>query len=88
MHRLANQTVTLNTGLPSHWNLQSMKSDTDRIFGFLDPDVALSLATVPVLVALIGGNAIAQSLQELGTMSEEIFRGDRLPRLDFPPDQS
>lgn len=64
-----------------------MKSDSDRIFGFLDPDVALSLATVPVLVALIGGNAIAQSLQELGTMSEEIFRGDRLPRLDFPPDQ-
>lgn len=63
-----------------------MNPQTDRILGLLDPDVALSLATVPVLVALIGGNAIAQALQELGTMSEEIFRGDRLPRLDFPPE--
>lgn len=88
MHIRADLTVTLNTGLLSYWTLQSMKSESDRILGFLDPDVALSLATVPVLVALIGGNAIAQSLQELGAMSEEIFRGDRLPRLDFPPDQS
>jgi hypothetical protein len=56
-----------------------MKSD--RILGFLDPDVALSLATIPVLVVLIGGSAIAQTLTELGTMSEELFRGDRLPPL-------
>jgi len=64
-----------------------MKSDPDRILGFLDPDIALSLATVPVLVALVGGNMIAQTLQELGAMSEEIFRGERLPRLSFPPNQ-
>jgi hypothetical protein len=60
-----------------------MKSQSDRILGFLDPDVALSLATVPALIALVSGNAIAQTLQELGTMSEEIFRGDRLAPLDF-----
>jgi hypothetical protein len=62
-----------------------MKTQPDRIFGFLDPDVALSLATAPVLIALVGGNAIAQTLQDLGAMSEELFRGDRLPRLEFPP---
>ncbi|MBD1846415.1 hypothetical protein H6F89_23920 [Cyanobacteria bacterium FACHB-63] len=62
-----------------------MNPDFDRIFGLVDPDVALSIATIPVLVALIGGHAIAQTLQELGTMSEELFRGDRLPHLDFPP---
>jgi hypothetical protein len=58
-----------------------MKSD--RILGFLDPDIALSLATIPALAIFIGGNAIAQSLQELGTMSEELFRGDRLPEIDL-----
>lgn len=62
-----------------------MNPKSDRILGFLAPDIALSLATAPVLIALVGGNAIAQTLQELGSLSEEIFRGDRLPQLDFPP---
>ena len=62
-----------------------MNPKSDRIFGFLDPDIALSLATAPVLIALVGGAAIAQTLQDLGTVSEELFRGDRLPHLDFPP---
>lgn len=60
-----------------------MKSQSHRILGFVDPDVALGLATIPVLVVLVGGNAIAQTLQEIGTISEELFRGDRLPQLDF-----
>lgn len=60
-----------------------MKSQSDRILGFVDPDVALGLATIPALVVLVGGSAIAQTLQELGTMSEELFRGDRLPELDL-----
>lgn len=62
-----------------------MKSNSDRVLGFVDPDVALSIATIPVLAVLVGGYAIAQTLQELSTMSEELFRGDRLPLLDFPP---
>ncbi len=62
-----------------------MNTHPDRALGFLDPDIALSLATAPVLIALVGATAIAQTLQDLGTLSEELFRGDRLPRLDFPP---
>ncbi|HTL89509.1 MAG TPA: hypothetical protein VL134_08905 [Leptolyngbya sp.] len=61
-----------------------MNPNSDRILGFLDPDIALSLATAPVLIVVLGGTAIAHTLQDLGTMSEELFRGDRLPRLDFP----
>ncbi|HEY9805100.1 MAG TPA: hypothetical protein V6D04_00910 [Candidatus Obscuribacterales bacterium] len=48
------------------------------------PDPWLSLATLPVLAALIGGKALAEWVQELGEMSEEVFRGDRLPTIDFP----
>ncbi|MCU0551758.1 MAG: hypothetical protein MUC48_20645 [Leptolyngbya sp. Prado105] len=60
-----------------------MKSQSDRILGFIDPDIALGLATIPTLVLLVGGSAIAQTLVELGTISEEFFRGDRLPQIDF-----
>ncbi|HEY9615757.1 MAG TPA: hypothetical protein V6C64_02880 [Microcoleaceae cyanobacterium] len=49
------------------------------------PDLWLSLATVPILLGVLGGRAIAQAMQEVGQLSEEIFRGDRLPLLTFPP---
>ncbi|MBD2120199.1 hypothetical protein [Trichocoleus sp. FACHB-262] len=44
----------------------------------------LSLATVPLLAFLLSGKALAECVQELGQMSEELFRGDRLPNIDFP----
>jgi hypothetical protein len=40
--------------------------------------------TLPMLLGLVGGKAIAEGLQSLGQASEEIFRGDRLPLLHFP----
>ncbi len=40
--------------------------------------------TVPMLLGLVGGKAIADSWQSLGQASEEIFRGERLPVLHFP----
>jgi hypothetical protein len=49
----------------------------------VNPEILLGLATLPVLVGLVGIHAIAQSVQELGVLSEEIFRGDRLPVLDL-----
>ena len=47
-------------------------------------NLCLSLATFPVLVGLFAVNALAQGLQDVGEASEEIFRGDRLPILNFP----
>lgn len=51
---------------------------------FISPEILLSLATAPMLVALVGGHVVAKAVQELGLLSEEIFRGDRLPVLNFP----
>ncbi|WP_231636963.1 MULTISPECIES: hypothetical protein [Planktothricoides] len=44
----------------------------------------IACITVPMLLGLVGGKAIADGLQSLGQASEEIFRGDRLPVLHFP----
>lgn len=45
----------------------------------------LSLATAPFLVALLAAEKVAELLQATGQASEEVFRGDRLPVLNFPP---
>ena len=50
--------------------------------------IFLSLATAPFLGSLLIFNQIAQVLGELGEVSEEVFRGDHLPILDFPADSS
>lgn len=47
-------------------------------------EILVSLATGPFLLALLGGKVLGQLMQELGQQSEELFRGDRLPLLNFP----
>ncbi|AFY75602.1 MAG: hypothetical protein IGR93_18865 [Hydrococcus sp. C42_A2020_068] len=44
----------------------------------------LSLATTPFLFGMLAFRSLTQSLIELGQASEEVFRGDRLPILNFP----
>ncbi|XGV98476.1 MAG: hypothetical protein ACAF41_05980 [Leptolyngbya sp. BL-A-14] len=56
----------------------------DHAKPLVPPEILLSVATVPLLVALVGGRALAEGVRELGLFSEEIFRGDRLPVLNFP----
>ncbi|MBW4579222.1 MAG: hypothetical protein KME42_06580 [Tildeniella nuda ZEHNDER 1965/U140] len=46
------------------------------------PELLLSLATAPLLVALVGGKVFTEAVRELGVLSEELFRGDRLPVLN------
>lgn len=43
----------------------------------------LGLATAPLLVGLLASKALAELMQNVGQTSEEVFRGDRLPVLDF-----
>lgn len=58
--------------------------DEQSLLNFkLDPEVLLGLTALPVLVGITGASAIAASIHELGRMSEEIFRGDQLPILEF-----
>ncbi|TAF57740.1 MAG: hypothetical protein EAZ61_00585 [Oscillatoriales cyanobacterium] len=47
-------------------------------------NLILSLSTGSMLVGLWCGRAIARTIETLGEASETIFRGDRLPVLDFP----
>ncbi|MCL2923218.1 MAG: hypothetical protein MGF17_00925 [Trichodesmium sp. MAG_R04] len=54
----------------------------------ISSDLVLCLATGPVLIALLGNKAINELLLEVGLYSEEVFRGDRLPILNFPQNPS
>jgi hypothetical protein len=44
----------------------------------------LSVVTFPLLVGLGVARPLTQGIVELGRLSEEVFRGDRLPILPFP----
>jgi hypothetical protein len=50
--------------------------------------IGLSCATFPLLLALGALPCLTKTLVELGEMSEEVFRGDRLPVLSFPEVQA
>jgi hypothetical protein len=41
-------------------------------------------ATVPLLFGLLSARAAADLMMTIGSASEEVFRGDRLPVLNFP----
>ena len=44
----------------------------------------ISAATLPLLSGLAILSTVTQKTTELGQLSEELFRGDRLPILPFP----
>ncbi|MBD2744488.1 hypothetical protein [Coleofasciculus sp. FACHB-1120] len=48
------------------------------------PEIWLSLATVPMLLGVLGLKAVSELLCAIGQSSEEVFRGDRLPVLHVP----
>ena len=45
------------------------------------PNLSLSILTLPVLIGMATIEHFHNNLIELGSLSEEIFRGDRLPLL-------
>ncbi|MBD2294190.1 hypothetical protein H6G06_11975 [Anabaena sphaerica FACHB-251] len=47
----------------------------------------LQIATASMLLLLVADKATGQALEALGSASEEVFRGDRLPLLNFPDEQ-
>ena len=47
-------------------------------------EVLVSLTTGPLLLGILGARTAANLLQDIGQVSEEIFRGERLPILNFP----
>ena len=63
---------------------KSNQDGLNLIFFSISAETMLQLGTGSMLLALVGGKAIAETLQAFGQGSEEIFRGDRLPILKFP----
>ena len=47
------------------------------------PLIGLSLATSPFIISILMLNAVAECFQSLGKFSEEAFRADQLPLLNF-----
>ncbi|WP_293152441.1 MULTISPECIES: hypothetical protein [unclassified Microcoleus] len=50
-------------------------------------DILLSLAALPMLGGLLAAKAAAEFVSSIGIESEEVFRGSRLPVLNFPHSQ-
>ncbi|PSB35543.1 hypothetical protein C7B69_05725 [filamentous cyanobacterium Phorm 46] len=50
-------------------------------------DILLSLAALPMLGGLLAASAAAKFVASIGVESEEVFRGSRLPVLNFPQSQ-
>lgn len=50
-------------------------------------DILLSLAALPMLGGLLAAKAAAEFVSSIGIESEEVFRGSRLPVLNFPQSQ-
>ncbi len=62
----------------------SPKPDSTEPFVKIPSELLITLLTPPFLGALLGGKAVSEMLQSMGQASEEVFRGDRLPVLNFP----
>lgn len=50
-------------------------------------DILLSLVALPMLGGLVVSKAAAEFVASIGVESEEVFRGSRLPLLNFPQSQ-
>ena len=48
------------------------------------PSLVIAVTTIPVLALILAARGVAQATLEVGQLSEEIFRGERLPILTFP----
>lgn len=51
----------------------------------ISSEMLITVFTPPLLLGLLGGKVLAEFFHSVGQASEEVFRGDRLPVLKFPP---
>ena len=73
--------------MPSE-NQDLPKTPTPQVHNCLIPsDLVLSLITLPLLGGLLAAKATAEFVSSIGIESEEVFRGSRLPLLNFPHSQ-
>lgn len=58
------------------------------LFRVLDPmpSLVVAVTTIPVLALIMATQSVSRAALGVGQLSEEIFRGNRLPILTFPLD--
>lgn len=60
------------------------KSGLDLILFSVPQNCLLQMATASMLLLFVADKTTSQALTALGEASQEVFRGDRLPLLNFP----
>ncbi len=73
---------------PSPERSRSARSASTGASQLVTPALLVSLAATPCLLALVAIRATSEVLERIGVTSEEIFRGDRLPVIHFPSEDS
>ena len=69
-------------------NSKSSKTELDLGLFSIPQSVILQAGTVSVLTLVLAEKATREALIAVGQASEELFRGERLPVLDFPTSNS
>ncbi len=78
--------ITQSLAMPPMTPTSPFPSELNLTFFSIPQSLLLQIGTASILLLLIAEKNTHQALQALGTASEEVFRGDRLPILDFPED--
>jgi hypothetical protein len=74
----------MNPSNSSEGESLNRQPDSPEPFVKISSELLITFLTPPFLGALLGGKAVGELLQSMGQASEEVFRGDRLPVLNFP----
>ncbi|MEM7579939.1 MAG: hypothetical protein AAF316_08805 [Cyanobacteria bacterium P01_A01_bin.80] len=69
-------------------NSKSSKTELNLGLFSIPQSVILQAGTVSVLTLVLAEKATREALIAMGQASEELFRGERLPVLDFPTSNS
>ncbi|NMG20988.1 hypothetical protein [Brasilonema bromeliae] len=64
----------------------SSDSEQNLAFFAIPQSLLLQVGTASILLLQIGEKATTETIQAFGEATEELFRGDRLPILNFPDD--
>lgn len=70
--------------MQSHSTNQLEKEAPSPSQVIIPTEFLLGIATGPLLLGILCGKATLEFFQAVGEASEEVFRGDRLPAIEFP----
>ncbi len=73
--------------MPSVTTQPSSAAGLNLVLFTIPQSLLLQVGTASILLLLLAEKVTVETLQVFGEGSEELFRGERLPILDFPNDE-